>query len=122
MRRFTVINSSFGNMPIAGYITEILKVVSNFDGWYALDFANEFRPYAERLDEDGEGEVFIALHSDAMDDMYGDLVYEFFRSESELNNTVDEVGSAIFKPNVCRIFRLFGHDEEFGLEELKLLF
>jgi len=122
MRRHTVISTNFGNMPLAGYITEIMRVVTNFDGWYALEFAKDFTPYAEELDDAGCGELFIILCSETINDMYGDLEYKFITSECGLNVVIDEMGTELFKPGVCRIFRLFGHDEEFGLEELQILF
>lgn len=126
MRRYTIKDSSFGDMPIAGYITEIMQKVASFDGWNVLDFAKALDLYASPLDNE-DGEVFIVLHGN-FNDKWGELVHRFFTSEADFENSIDiddyepsEPG-ALFSRQNSLVFRLFGHDEEYGLEELEIIF
>ena len=125
MRRYTVKTADFGNMPIAGYITEIMKKVVDFDGWNILSFAQELDKNASELDENGSGELFILLHADDFSDKYGQLDYDFFINEQGLDSAIEQSNSKDTNSSTLRntmILRLFGHDEEFGLEELMVLF
>ena len=125
MRRNTVKKFSFGDMPIAGYITEIMKKVVDFDGWNVLEFAKQLDEHATALDENGSGELYIMIYSDDMSACYNCIEFCFASDENELNlivnQYVNEHGSfPIFRDSI--ILRLFGNDEEYGLEELEVLF
>lgn len=126
MRRYTITESDFGSMPIAGYITEIMQKVASFDGWNVLGFAKMLDLYASPLD-DNDGEIFIILHGD-FTDKWGELVYRMFDNEESFQMAIEmddfePINSGTtFSRNNCLILRLFGHEEEYGLEELEVIF
>ena len=124
MRRYTVKTNSFGDMPIAGYITEIMDKVAGFDGWNILNFAEELNKSASLLDEKGSGELFIMIYSDDLSACYNSFEFCFTLDENEFGSIIkqyeNEHGFTAFKNT--RILRLFGNDEDFGLEELEIMF
>lgn len=124
MRRYTVKEISFGDMPIAGYITEIMKKVVDFDGWDVLHFAKELDSHASELDSRGFGELFIMVYSDDMSACYNPIEFRFTSDFGEFDEFLkryeEEHGFLSFKNST--LLRLFGNDEEFGLEELEVLF
>lgn len=124
MRRYTVKTSSFGDMPIAGYITEIMHKIMDFDGWNILNFAEELNKSASLLDEKGTGELFIIVYSDDLSAVYNGFEFSFTFDEAEfelmLKQYDNEHGFTAFKNTI--LLRLFGEDEDFGLEELEMLF
>lgn len=126
LRRYTVTESDFGSMPIAGYITEIMQKVASFDGWNVLGFAKALDLYASPLDDE-DGEIFIMLHGDFRN-KWGELIYRFYTNEEDFENSInlDEYEpiepSPLFSRQNTLILRLFGHDEEYGLEELEIIF
>lgn len=124
MRRYTVKEISFGDMPIAGYITEIMKKVVDFDGWNVLEFAKQLDENATVLDENGSGELYIMICSDDMSACYNCIEFCFASDENDFNLILkqyeNEHGFTSFKNSM--LLRLFGNDEEFGLEELEVLF
>ena len=125
MRRYTVKTSSFGEMPIAGYITDIMRRIVDFDGWDILTFASDLKEQANKLDENGSGELFILFYSPDMSECYGSLDFDFSDTEDGFSALVDkcaqEYGKTLWYKNSLAL-RLFGNDEEFGLEELEILF
>ena len=124
IRRYTVKTADFGNMPIAGYIAEIMRKVADFDGWDVLHFAKELDTLASELDSKGYGEMFILIFSDDLSACYNSIEFRLTPCEGDFDAILDkyeeEHGFLSFRNSI--LLRLFGDNEEFGLEELEVLF
>ena len=111
MRNYTVITSDYGNKPSAGYVSDIIKMVADRDGWYTLDFLGELKPLFNAIDDE-DGEIFFMI--ECPDDVF-DFNWKFFGSESEFCNFISDR----VVPYCMRFFRYFTHEQNAGLEELE---
>lgn len=115
MRKYTIISSDFGSCPLSGYVTEIIKTISHLDGLNVTGFLILLNMKLSIIEEQEDGELFFFINSDFEE--FSPFDYEIYNVERALTASRQDQKDY----SRTRYFRLFHIDEEWGLEELKLL-
>lgn len=116
MRNYIITSGDFGGMPSAGYAMEIVKAVSEYDAWLAIEFLGEFSDKVGEIEQTGEdGEIFIILDGDSS------VCFSFngylFTNEKDFAECIDNTDFEY----IPKIWRFFCSNEDWGLERIETL-
>jgi len=107
---YTTISSSYGMMPLAGYVRELINVVQNMDGLDTLHFCHKL--YEEVTEMDGSPNV---------DFCYIGLMIEDngFCFSSVFVYSFDELVESTQGCDNVKMFKLYKVDEDYGLDVIR---
>lgn len=107
-----VYDFGFGDMPSAGYISEVINLVNGKDGWNILTFIADLTNMIDKIGDGEDDDVFFAID---VNEGCMDFEHIVTRDIKELKdyktkNNWDET----------RYYRLYTRDEDCGLEQIRI--